>query len=78
MSAGDARTPPCDAGVARTVGPRDPAGGRHRAPIHNSVLIAHRSGNAGRFSVVIRYYAPADPPVPRRVPMVRWTIFTWR
>ncbi len=43
---------------------------------YSSVLIAQRSGNRGWLTVVIRYSAPALPPVPRRVPMVRCTIFT--
>src|SRR5207249_10047813 len=49
---------------------------RHAA--HSSVRIAQRSGNAGLFSVVSRYSAPVDPPVPGFVPMVRCTIFTCR
>src|SRR5205814_3668085 len=40
--------------------------------------ISHRSGNNGLESVVARYAAPVDPPVPRLVPIVRSTIFTWR
>ena len=40
--------------------------------------IAHKSGNTGVISVVIKYWAPADPPVPILAPMVRWTILTWR
>src|SRR5258705_11133016 len=38
---------------------------------HSSDLIAHRSGKAGWLSVVSRYSAPAEPPVPVFVPMVR-------
>src|ERR1700752_2125112 len=45
---------------------------------HNSDLIAHRSGKAGWFNVFIKYSAPAEPPVPIFVPIVLWTIFTWR
>jgi hypothetical protein len=40
-------------------------------PGYSSDRIAHRSGNSGWFSVVIRYSEPALPPVPRRVPIVR-------
>lgn len=40
--------------------------------------IAHRSGKIGVISVVSRYCAPAEPPVPGFEPIVRWTIFTWR
>src|SRR6266567_577267 len=40
--------------------------------------IAQRSGNAGWLIVVKRYSAPAEPPVPGFVPIVRWTIFTCR
>jgi hypothetical protein len=29
-------------------------------------------------SVVRKYSTPAEPPVPRFVPIVRSTIFTWR
>jgi hypothetical protein len=46
--------------------------------LHSSVRITQRSGYAGRLRVVVRYAAPAEPPVPRRVPMVRSTIFTCR
>ena len=44
----------------------------------NSVRIAHRSGKMGRESVVRRYSAPVEPPVPILAPMVRSTILTWR
>src|ERR1043166_2446825 len=50
----------------------------HLPPPHSSERIAHKSGNAGWLSVVSRYSAPADPPVPAFVPIVRCTIFTWR
>ncbi len=39
--------------------------------------MAHKSGKVGRPTVVRRYVAPAEPPVPRLPPMVRSTIFTW-
>src|SRR2546421_4251312 len=45
---------------------------------HSSERIAQRSGNAGWFSVFIRYSAPAEPPAPAFVPIVRCTIFTCR
>lgn len=38
--------------------------------------ISHKSGKNGLSSVVARYAAPLDPPVPRLLPIVRWTIFT--
>src|SRR5690606_12907989 len=43
---------------------------------HSSVRIAHRSGNAGLKSVVLRYSAPVEPPVPGFVPIVRSTILS--
>src|SRR5688572_27454264 len=43
---------------------------------HSSERIAQRSGKAGWLSVLMRYSAPADPPVPIFVPIVRCTIFT--
>lgn len=45
---------------------------------HSSERIAQRSGKAGWLSVFITYSAPADPPVPILVPIVRCTIFTCR
>ena len=45
---------------------------------YNSVRMAHKSGNASWNRVDFRYSAPLDPPVPRLVPIVRWTIFTCR
>src|SRR6266705_7211861 len=45
---------------------------------HSSERIAQRSGKAGWFSVFMRYSAPAEPPVPCLVPIVRCTIFTCR
>ena len=41
------------------------------------LLTAHRSGKVGWPSVVRRYVAPAEPPVPWRPPIVRSTILTW-
>jgi hypothetical protein len=45
---------------------------------YSSLRIIHRSGKSGWLRVRMRYSAPSLPPVPRRVPMVRCTIFTWR
>ncbi len=45
---------------------------------HRSVRIAHRSGNRGWNRVRTRYSAPAEPPVPFFVPIVRSTILTCR
>ena len=50
----------------------------HRSVRYRDPRISHRSGNAGCASVVRRYCAPADPPVPGLAPIVRSTIFTWR
>ena len=52
---------------------RRPGALRHQ----NRLRTSHSGGNAGR-SVLRRYAAPADPPVPIFAPMVRSTIFTWR
>src|SRR5207249_10315827 len=49
-----------------------------RQRIHSRDRIAQRSGKMFCPSVVRRYDAPADPPVPWRVPIVRSTILTWR
>jgi hypothetical protein len=38
--------------------------------------ISQRSGKSGRPTVLFRYSAPLEPPVPVRVPIVRSTIFT--
>lgn len=46
--------------------------------IYRAERMAQRSGKSGAISVVIRYWAPADPPVPTFVPIVRCTILTWR
>jgi len=54
----------------------DPA--RRQEDLYNSVRIAHKSGKSGRPIVSRRYSAPLVPPVPRLVPIVRSTIFTWR
>jgi 2-polyprenyl-6-methoxyphenol hydroxylase-like FAD-dependent oxidoreductase len=45
---------------------------------HGPERMSHRSGNAGRNSVDLKYSAPADPPVPIRAPMIRSTILRWR
>ena len=49
-----------------------------RCPATNSVRTSHSSGNTGWWSVVRRYAAPLDPPVPGCEPIVRSTIFTCR
>ena len=46
--------------------------------VYNCARISHRSGKSGRPTVSFRYAAPADPPVPCLVPIVRSTIFTCR
>ena len=43
---------------------------------HNCERISQRSGKIGVMSVVARYCAPLDPPVPIFAPIVRCTIFT--
>jgi hypothetical protein len=48
------------------------------AIFYSAVRIAHRSGNSGLNRVFLRYSTPAEPPVPVFMPMVRWTILTWR
>src|SRR5204863_6801024 len=49
-----------------------------RSEDHSWPRIAQRSGKSGWKSVLRKYSAPADPPVPVLVPIVRSTIFTWR
>src|SRR5262249_28273146 len=49
-----------------------------RSRCHSCDRIAQKSGKIGRPMVSRRYAAPADPPVPGLVPIVRSTIFTWR
>src|SRR4029077_9588067 len=39
--------------------------------VYNSARISPSSGKSGRTSFSLRYAAPADPPVPRLVPIVR-------
>ena len=46
--------------------------------VHRRLRTAHRSGKAASNSVVRRYAAPDEPPVPALSPMVRSTILTWR
>ena len=46
--------------------------------VHRRRRTAHRSGKAASKSVVRRYAAPDEPPVPALSPMVRSTILTWR
>ena len=46
--------------------------------VHRRLRTAHRSGKAASKSVVRRYAAPDEPPVPALSPMVRSTILTWR
>ena len=46
--------------------------------VHSRRRTAHRSGKAASKSVVRRYAAPDEPPVPALSPMVRSTILTWR
>src|SRR5437899_10985150 len=46
--------------------------------VYNCDRISQRSGKSGRPTDSLRYAAPADPPVPRLVPIVRSTIFTCR
>src|SRR5213596_2772784 len=64
--------------IIRREGVRTPGQRLRRHVGHSSVRIAQRSGKAGLLSVVSRYSAPAVPPVPTFVPMVRCTIFTCR
>src|SRR6185369_10832579 len=45
------------------------------ASAHNRPRISQRSGKTGWKSVRRRYSTPAEPPVPRFVPIVRSTIF---
>ena len=57
---------------------RERAGSRRPGAAHSCDRTAQRSGNIGWKSVVRRYAAPDDPPVPILSPIVRSTIFTWR
>jgi len=66
------------AGAAAQVLRRERAGRRRLGAAHSCDRTAQRSGNIGRKSVVRRYAAPEDPPVPILSPIVRSTIFTWR
>src|SRR3989475_5370783 len=59
-----------EAAIMRREGVRTAVQRLRRHVGHSSVRIAQRSGKAGLFSVVSRYSAPADPPVPGFVPMV--------
>ena len=45
---------------------------------HISLRIAQRSGKSCRVTVLQRYCAPDEPPVPGFAPIVRSAIFTWR
>jgi hypothetical protein len=45
---------------------------------HSSLRTAQRSGKTGTDSVVRRWAAPTDPPLPGRSPMVRSTILASR
>ena len=65
-------------GAAAQVLRRERAGRGRLGAAHSCDRTAQRSGNIGRKSVVRRYAAPDDPPVPILSPIVRSTIFTWR
>lgn len=45
---------------------------------HSFVRSCHNSGKNGFSKTPLRYDTPADPPVPRRKPMMRSTVVTWR
>ena len=65
--------------LGRRLGRVGPVEGLGRVGLgHRRLLISQRSGKMGWNSVVRRYSTPAEPPVPRFVPIVRSTIFTWR